>query len=185
MKRRVFIAIDLPQEVKARLETAISQWHWLPIRWLKPEFWHITLIPPLYLEDEEIRSLQAVLEHTVLAKPFQLYFSRLMFAPPGIAARMIWLEGTTPKELSDLKKKLEDIMIARPYFFPIRREARPFKLHVTLARFQPGDLKDLQEKVRMLGEVDLKCSAQGIVLMESHLKSEGAEYELIASVLFS
>jgi len=182
MKRRIFVAIALPPKLKRGIAETIKQWRWLPIRWLAPENWHITLIPPMYLEDDEMRSLTALLERAKVGKPFTVRFSRVMLAPPGRTARMIWLDGETPPELGGLKAKLEDLLIGRPHFFPVKRESRPLALHVTLARFEPGELRELEEKTRALGEAKCSFTAREIAVMESRLKPTGAEYETLATI---
>lgn len=180
MKHRLFISVNLPQELKAKVAEAIKQWHWLPIRWLAPENWHITLVPPAYLEDAEMRLLCNFLKGKRLGKPFAVKFSRIVLAPPGTKARMIWLEGETPPELPKLKKKIEGLWLGNESLPKIEIESRPLKLHVTLARFEPGDLKEIEEKTRVLGEVGFGFDAGEVSVMESHLRPEGAEYETIA-----
>lgn len=194
MKRRIFTAINLPAELKEKIAEAIKQWRWLPIRWLKPENWHITLTPPVYLEDTEVRLLCDLPPHLPdtagrcgglfkskrFGKPFAIGFSCIVLAPPGAKARMIWLEGETPPELVKLKKKIETLWLAEPRLPRFETESRPFKLHVTLARFEPGDLKEIEEKTRVLGEVKLGFEVKEISVMESHLKPDGAEYETLA-----
>ena len=182
MARRIFIALDLPPDLKDNVAETIKQWRWLPIRWMAPENWHTTLIPPLYLEEPELDLLTKILEKGRLAKPSHLLFSKILLAPPGVPARMIWLEGETPPELPKLKKKLERMWASANGLPPLPPEGRPPHLHVTLARFEPGELKELEAKTRVLGEVSFSFEAKEISVMESHLKPEGAEYELIATV---
>lgn len=183
VKRRIFLAINLPAEFKDGIAGLIKQWRWLPIRWMAPESWHITIIPPMYLEDDKVRALTALLQRAKLGKPLSVRFSQVSLAPPGRASRMIWLEGEAPPELGALKMKLEDLLIGRPHFFPVRRESRPVTLHVTLARFEPGDLRELQERTHVLGEAKMSFAAKEIAVMESHLKTTGAEYERLATIL--
>lgn len=189
MKRRIFLAIDLPPELKEQIGETIKQWRWLPIRWLKPENWHITLIPPVYLEDTEFDALTAMLERVRLGGPFGVRFLRVILAPPGIPARMVWLEGGTPQELLRLKKKIEAAWGSLPAgrqapagLPPPKPETRPLALHVTLARFEAGELKELESKTRVLGEVDFAFEAKEVVVMGSRLKPSGAEYERLAMV---
>ena len=182
MKRRVFIAIDLPPELKQRIADTIKQWQWLPIRWLAPENWHITLIPPVHLEDPEIDALVALLKRQRLGGPFGVRFSRVILAPPGAPARMVWLEGEAPSELTQLQKKLEKAWASLAALAQPKGEHRPLALHVTLARFEPGELKELEAKTRTLGEVDFRFEANEVVVMESHLKPSGAEYGRLATV---
>lgn len=184
MKRRVFIAIDLTGELKAKIAEIIKQWRWLPIRWLEPENWHITLIPPVYLNDAEVNSLIAALEKSRVSKYFVLNFLRISLAPPGQPSRMIWLEGETPSELVKLKNRLEKVWSARLALPSLKEDSRPLKLHVTLARFEPGDLKELEAKTSVLGEVKFRCEVREIAVMESRLKPAGAEYETLATIAF-
>ena len=180
MKCRIFLALDLPPELKQQIAETIKQWHWLPIRWLAPANWHITLIPPVYLEDQEFSALVELLRKRKIGEPFPVVFSRVLLAPPGVPARMIWLEGETPPELPKLKKKLERQWASQPALPPLKTESRPLHLHVTLARFDPGELRELEAKTRVLGEVDFAFEAREIAVMESHLKPSGAEYSTIA-----
>lgn len=182
MKRRIFVAIDLPSELKQRVSEAIAQWRWLPIRWLTPEHWHVTLITPVYLEDREVGVLSGLINRTRLGKPFVVRFSRVVLAPPGAPARMIWLEGETPSALAKLKKNLEAAWSSAAVLPPLKTETRPFTLHVTLARFEPGELKELEAKTHSLGEVGVSFVAKEVAVMESHLKPSGAEYETLAAL---
>ena len=190
MKRRIFIAIDLPPELKARVAEITTQWRWLPIRWLKPENWHITLVPPVYLEDAELEVLTAALKRHRLGRAFVVRFSRVILAPPAVPARMIWLEGEAPVELAALKQKLEKAWAGVRGLPPPKAGSRPApsqtgmppSLHVTLARFEAGELRELEQKTRVLGEVDFPFEVQELAIMESHLKPSGAEYETRSTI---
>ena len=182
MKRRIFIAVDLPTGLKQRIADTIKQWQWLPIRWLAPENWHITLIPPVYLEDAEVGMLTKLFKKGSPGRPFVVRFSRVLLAPPGVPARMVWLEGEAPSELIQLQKKLEKAWASLAALAQPKDEHRPLALHVTLARFEPGELKELEAKTRTLGEVDFRFEANEVVVMESHLKPSGAEYGRLATV---
>ncbi len=183
MKRRVFIAIDLPIELKHQVGEAIREFEWFPIRWLRPENWHITLVPPAYLEEPAVKHLTQLLKREALGASFTLRFSRITLAPEGVQARMIWFEGAAPQELLALKRKLEDTLWSDQELRGLfKRETRPLHLHVTLARFEPGALKQLEAKTRILAEVHFVCRVAAIQVMESHLKPTGAEYETLAVV---
>ncbi len=182
MKRRIFIAVDLPGELKTKISEMIKQWHWLPIRWLKPENWHITLVPPVYLEDHEVELLKALLQKRRFGQRPTLSFRRVILAPPGAPARMIWLEGKTPPELGKLEKKLERRWVEEARLPPPKHESREPHLHVTIARFKPGEFRQLESKTRVLGEVDLGFEVKEIAIMESQLKPTGAEYSTIYAI---
>ena len=192
MKRRIFIGIDLPAELKAETANAITQWRFLPIRWTPPENWHVTLVPPCYLEDQELSALVKLLERRKIGEPFPVAFSRVLLAPPGAPARMIWLEGATPPELPKLKNRLEKLWASQPSLPAspkggpsLKPESRLPHLHVTLARFEPGHLRELEAKTRVLGEVNFSFTASEIAVMESRLKPSGAEYGTLATIPLS
>lgn len=179
MKRRVFIAIDLPPELKQEIAGVIQQWRWLPIRWLDPQNWHITVIPPVYLEDDQLRALAGILAANRLGPPFALCFSRIILAPAHAPARMIWLEGDAPRELDGLKETIAALWSSNQEFPPLAAGSRVIKPHITLARFRPGELRELEEKTRTLGAADFCFDVADVAVMESHLKRGGAEYKTI------
>lgn len=182
MKRHVFIAIDLPSELKQKVADFVSNLSWLPIRWINRDNWHITLIPPVYLEDRELESLISLLGKSRLGRSFFIEFSRILLAPPGVQARMIWLEGDTPPDLLRLEKRLKKLLPSKPELTQLKSESRTFKLHVTLARFEPGDLRELEDKNRILGEINFVFEAKELAVVESRLKQSGAGYETIGTV---
>lgn len=181
MKHRIFVAVDLPPELKQDVAEVIRQWHWLPIRWLKPAGWHITLVPPVSLEDGELKVLKNAFKRGRFGKPFPVRFTSVMLAPPGMASRMIWLDGTTPPALVELRQSVEALWVGAKTLPPLTSEGRPFRLHATLARFEAGDLKELEAKTRVLGEVDFTFTADRVAIMESHMRTSGAEYETVAT----
>ena len=54
MRRRVFIAINLPENIKKELSDYQFKWLELPASWVKKENLHITLSFLGYLIDEEL-----------------------------------------------------------------------------------------------------------------------------------
>lgn len=183
MKRRIFFALDLPEDLKERIAEAITQWRWLPIKWLAPANWHVTLVPPASFDPPALELLVALLRRHRLGGAFEITFSRILLAPPGAPARMIWLGGVAPPELARLKRAIERAWAKEPSLPPFESEARrPFALHATLARFASGDLAALEAKTRVLGEVNFAFEAGEIVVMESHLTRAGAEYEQTAVI---
>lgn len=182
MARRIFIAIELPHSTRDAVSRLIAEWHWLPIRWLDPLHLHVTLIPPASFTDEECALLVRVMEKARLGGAFPISFSKIVLAPSGERARMIWLEGNTPPELEKLTNRLVKAWSGEPKLPSLPTMHRPLQLHVTLARFPAGDLAELESKTRVLGETLLCGEVQEVSIMESHLTRTGARYERVASV---
>src|SRR3990167_9190161 len=104
----------------------------------------------------------------------ELNFSRVTFGPNPREPRLIWAEGSTTPQLLKLKSSLDVALGREP-------DPRPFKLHLTLARFRPENFHSCQSKT--LNEaVAWRDTATSFVLMESHLLAGGADYEVLAEI---
>ncbi|MBM3257269.1 MAG: RNA 2',3'-cyclic phosphodiesterase [Candidatus Liptonbacteria bacterium] len=173
--RRIFVAL----KISPKLQQCVAEWaarHYnFPVRWLAGKNLHITLIPPWHATDENIESTKEILENiTRSSSPFPLLFHTLSFGPDPRRPRLIWAEGNAPRELLLLKSHL-DIALGPA-------EKRPFRLHLTLARFREEEfahfpIKSLHE------QVNWNELANSLVLMESHLSPHGADYEILAEFL--
>ena len=53
-KRRVFIAINLPENIKKKLAGYREKWPEMPVRWTRQDNIHITLVFLGYIADEEL-----------------------------------------------------------------------------------------------------------------------------------
>ncbi len=149
-----------------------------PVRWLQGKNLHITLIPPWYEDDPGIA--KAYLETVQGSGKISLKFERIAFGPDPRRPRLLWLEGETPKAMNDLQEKLHRALGKIPENgFDKRAKRRPLKLHLTLARFRPEVFASFP--IQKLDErVDWQDTAGRLVLFESHLSPQGADYEVVA-----
>ena len=176
-KRRIFVALPIPSEIKKEIALWQEKHSQIPIRWTKPENLHITVVPPWYVTDEEFQStIQAIKESVKVIRSFSVHFDKVLFGPSGQPARLIWAEGVTPKEFVELRGRLEDTLSRF-----VRKEKRPAKLHLTIARFRPGTLEHLPP---LNGETQWEFEIKSMNLMESILKRTGAEYSVLESFIF-
>lgn len=169
MRRRIYVAIAVPEAMQ-ELMLATSRKHRLPVRWIEGKNLHITLVPPWYADDvEEVKSrLRRVAKH----RPFTVALNNVAYGPKG-RPRVIWATGPTTKDILDLQEHVESALGAH--------HERPFRLHVTLARFNPDRFRPAQ---RINEQVDWSFTVDSIVLMESRLSSAGADYEILEKVEF-
>jgi 2'-5' RNA ligase len=143
------------------------------VRWVKPKNLHITLVPPWYEENiKQIKEVLGSIRDTF--GPFEIIFERITYGPDPRRPRLIWAEGEASLEIRNLKLEIERALNQKP-------EERPFKLHLTIARFRPETfssfpIKKLDEKVFWRDEV------KSFVIMESHLSPEGADYEVLEEI---
>ena len=184
MRHRIFIAINLPEDIKKKLIDYQAKWPELPIRWTKKENLHITLIFLGYLSDEDLLEVlkstkEAVLKH----QPFFINLKKIIYGPPKkLPPRMIWAEGEESKELGKLQKDLENSLLA-PSVKGIESESRPYAPHITLGRIKAWEFRKIEpeERPEVNEEINLNFEVNSIEVMESELKRGGPNYAILES----
>lgn len=188
MKRRLFIAINLPEGVKkgissgvAGVENALKE----QARFSKEKKWHITLVFLGYQEDMALSGILAAMEDT--AKEFsgpKIEIGKDFVYVPEKSPKMIWLRGSkeTSAMLGKMKDFLEEKLIDNKVHF--KTEYRSFNSHVTICRFADFMRGDLPTLIPYSLKTNLNFNAGTLDLMESHLSRKGAEYELLQSMDF-
>ncbi|MBI2639946.1 MAG: RNA 2',3'-cyclic phosphodiesterase [Candidatus Sungbacteria bacterium] len=180
MRRRIFIATGLSEELREKITEAVKRWQWLPIRWVPPQNWHITLVPPFYVTDQEFEAVRLLLlEEARKIHSFSIPFNSIELAPPGQEARMIWLFGAASEKLLELKRRFEERIVLEKSVGGFKKEERAVYPHITLARFEEGGLAEIEKKTRILEQLPLALEVSAIDIMESRLKITGAEYTLL------
>jgi 2'-5' RNA ligase len=187
---RVFIAINLPEEIKKELVNYQANWPQLPIRWTKKNNLHITLIFLGSLSEQEVIEVcKTTREITQQYNSFKIRLNKIAYGPPRkIPPRMIWVEGACPEivegkkidKLSYFKNDLEGSLLERVNFSP---EKRPFSPHITLGRIRGWEWRRIEpeDRPKVESEISLEFEVNSIDVMESHLKKEGAEYAVLES----
>jgi len=170
MQKRIFIGVPLPSALQNEIENWTNSFLENDIRWVKGDSLHITLLPPWYVDDfdDVVKKLnQADIKNEVI----EINLKEIMFGPNPKRPRFIWVCGDQPNDLIKIKEKLEHI-------FKIRSEFKPWKMHVTLGRFEDKNFRDFKIK-DLHAKVNWKYIAQSIALYESQSSKEGTEYKVI------
>jgi len=199
MRRRVFIAINLPEKIKKRLVEYRERYNFLPVHWTKKDSLHLTLIFIGYATNEQVLELcRAVREIAEKVEPFMIRFKKILCAPSSFAVavtettavkkategkpRMVWVEGEKSEELIDLKSQLEEALLNVDSGLS-KKEYKPFTPHMTLARVnqtnkklpEDFDWKSVEEPF------NFQIPVASVEVMESDLRSDGAEYAVLES----
>lgn len=183
MKRRVFIAINLPEKIKKRLVDYRERYDFLPVRWTKKDSLHLTLVFIGYASNEQVLELcRAVREIAEKAEPFMVRFKKIIPGPVGKPPRMVWVEGEKSEELIDLKSQLEEALLNVDSGLS-KKDRKPFTPHMTLARVnqtnktlpEDFDWKSIEEPF------NFQIPVASVEVMESDLRSDGAEYAVLES----
>ena len=179
MKIRSFISLDLPLSLKHELfghaKLIAGQDKRQKIRWLPPEYYHLTLVFLGDVESVKISALQLALERKLEStKAVPLTISAITpfpFSRPRIAAALV--EHTT--ELLRLQSNVTNCVRK----CGITPERRRFVPHVTLGRFKPHAGKTVDFKVR---NILLSGIAESVTLFQSELAPSGAIHTALAEI---
>lgn len=193
MKQRIFIAINLPKEIKEKLnfyqkelEDSFEKVSQGVVRWIKRDNLHLTLIFLGYVSKEEILEVSQITKKIAASfQPFFIFLTKICYAPPQkIPPRMIWVKGEKSPELSTLKNDLEKSLLSSQLNFSL--ENRDFSPHITLGRIRIWQWRQIEpeERPEIEKEISLNFQVKSLELMESHLKREGAEYTILESFPF-
>ncbi len=171
---RTFIALTIPEEVKAVIGTAITELksknH--ALRWVKPEGLHITL---KFLGDIPEQAVTAVSvdidKAAALCPPLTLNLAGFGAFPNVKRARVVWvgLEGDM-HELSNLAYAIDKMCLA----YGIAGERRPFSGHITLGRLKAPTMVDLATN-----PVKGLFNVSQVLLYQSVLLPGGASYNVL------
>lgn len=178
---RTFIAVEIDASIKEKLARVqeLGLVKGGSVRWVRPNRMHLTL---KFLGEIEPSSVplvtQAVQNASREVEPFEVEFRNLGFFPNRTRPRVFWAGiHDARKSLEILYRSLEMELLNLGF----EREARPFRPHLTLARF----------KDRVKGDIDLKerenefFGAQivkEIVLIKSELRPQGPLYTPLSTV---
>lgn len=181
-RHRIFIAINLPADVKKALAKYQAKWPELPARWTDQNNLHITLEFLGDLTDQEIGDTCMIAKEVALRhRVFSVNLNRIIFGPKNkFPPRMIWAEGEKSKEIFDLKNDLQNSLLESVRFAP---ESREFTPHITLARISEWQFKAIEpEEVPEVNEnIELIFTVESIEVMESINKRNGPVYEILES----
>lgn len=182
MKRRIFVAINLPENVKDKLQEYQRKWADLPVRWTKSNSLHLTLVFIGYISDEEMGEICRITREVAQRhKPFNIEFEKIILGPPDKPPRMIWVEGKPLEELARLKNELENALTRSQNSGFNRAETRPFRPHITLARIRQFEWQALAEKPQIEEKISIIVPVESVEVMESRLLRDGAEYIALES----
>lgn len=188
---RVFIAIPLPEHVKAEIECAqLELRHALPgglVRWTRREQFHLTLrflgnvgvskVDPLIL---------AVRNACAACSPLTLRSERIGFFPDSRFPRVMWVS------IHDSRKQLpllQRAIAGATQTFTREAPENEFTGHVTLGRIQRIKRPQAEQLATLAGRMAERCFGEWRVehvdIMRSELSPAGARHTCLAAIPLS
>ena len=188
-RHRIFIAINLPEDIKRELAGYQQKYTELPAKWTAKDNLHITLVFLGDLTDIELADACAVIKKvSELHKSFSINLNKIVYGPPlrpgsgqaKMPPKFVWAAGEKSEELSDLKNDLEELLLEKINFRP---EGRGFTPHITLARISEWQFRQIEpeERPEINENIDLAFTVESIEVMESELKRGGPVYTILES----
>jgi RNA 2',3'-cyclic 3'-phosphodiesterase len=181
---RLFVALDLTEEMREALREPIAKLHPLAksARWARPEGMHVTLKFIGHVEASKLDAIRAALGTVQSNAPVEMQIRGVGFFPDERRPHVLWCGIEASANLAPLAAEIERTL--EPLGIP--REERKFTPHLTLARLK--DSHGVEKLVRAAGEMKSRAfgsaRASDFHLFESMTKPSGAEYRKIESYPF-
>ena len=183
---RSFIAVELPEEIKTRLEQLEAQLKsetQTRVKWVDPNSIHLTLKFLGNIDAGKTGEITRVMEEAVKGiPPFRLSVKDLGVFPTVRRVQVAWvgLSGEVDK-LRQVQQRLESSLEQLGF----AAESRAFTPHLTIARIRNQASQDERQRFGQLitgtsfdaGEI----SVDAISLMRSQLTRQGAIYSRLGS----
>jgi RNA 2',3'-cyclic 3'-phosphodiesterase len=178
--QRLFVAFDVPDDVRARLADAISSLREdVPGKWVPPQNWHVTVkflgsTWPRLVDWVHESCARVAAEHEAV----ETSLSTLGAFPTERRARVLWAGLGDPEERFPAIASALDRALEREF----EPEKRAFTAHLTVARFDPpAPLAGMLEAVDVASEPFV---VDRLVLYRSHLRRPAPVYEPVGEFPF-
>jgi RNA 2',3'-cyclic 3'-phosphodiesterase len=183
---RAFVAVEIPDSVRRPLAAVQAELKraGAHVAWVRPENIHVSL---LFLGDtarDHVAPLSAALDRIAPAHaPFAVRVAGLgTFGSPR-SPRVLWAGLEPSRPLAALQAQVAEAAVA----LGLSPDLKEFKPHLTLGRVRsPRGREELAAALRRAGQPDFGNADVGrVVLVQSRLKPDGAEYSILHAAALS
>ena len=181
---RIFCAIELPVEVRARLEDHVSQLRKevpdAAASWSRVENIHLTL---KFFGNVEVNRVPRISETAARAvkefSPFQIGVAGTGVFPRASRAQVLWIGVSDPSgQLTALQEKFENECAVEG--FP--KEGRAYRPHLTIARLRkPEGARQLADTHLQMKFERIDVELKQLVVFRSELSPKGSKYTVIST----
>lgn len=187
---RLFVALDIPDEIRQRIARFQDRLKALApeVRWVSTESFHVTLKFIGEVPAEHVGDFKQAL-NDVRSSPFEVSFRGYGFFPTTRSARVLWVGIDAPAGLTDLAASVD----RATHRLGISREEHELKPHLTLARAGSGKpqrtsadppnrrFERIAKHLEQVSQPDFgTMAATEFFLFESRLSPRGAQYTKLA-----
>ncbi len=180
---RLFVALNLPKKERLRVHRASARLREedLPVRWIDPENYHVTLKFLGDVRQERMAEVEEIVQRVAGSTPqFDMTLAGFGAFPTVRRPRVVWLGVAASAELRCLKQDLEWGLADAGF----EAETRAFHPHLTLGRANAnggaGQFRGFDDVLAGM-EFEGRSTVHSLDLMRSHLFREGARYSVVSS----
>ncbi len=177
--QRLFVAVALPAELQGlvrRAQEALPPIHGL--RLLKPDQWHVTLAFIGEVDVEKANTARDVVEALPADIGGTTTIGGFLMLPSPTKARVVTLAVADDNGV--FGTLFEAVMGGLEAGGVMKREKRPFRPHLTIARLRsPAAVRPKYDSERA------PFAVQSVCLYQSELRREGAVYTVVCRRLFT
>lgn len=181
---RVFCAIELPDEVRARLEDHVQRLRKevpdAAASWSRVENIHLTLKFFGNVDVKLIEKISAAAERVVKEfSSFRIGVGETGVFPRASRPQVLWIGVSDPSgQLTALQKKFEDECAAEGF----AKEDRAYRPHLTIARLRkPEGARSLAETHLKMQFETIQVAIKELVVFRSELSPKGSKYTVISA----
>ena len=187
---RVFIAIELPREIREKLSQNQAQLKitGADVKWVEPQNIHLTLKFLGEIDEKILPQIIGILEDIAKThKAFVMRLSSIGAFPKPSSPRVIWA-GVDKGDLET--KELAKILEEKLKNFGIPAEDRPFSSHITIGRTRTGlNIRNLVQGLNNLlnnfAGKNQEFAVGKITLFKSTLTPKGPIYEILKEAVLA
>jgi 2'-5' RNA ligase len=175
MQKRLYITIDLPDEIKETFRKEEKRWRNLNVFWTGFSHYRLMLEYLGLVDQQGLRMVRDALDNLSRdTAPFEVRLDRIVLGPDAKDPKMFWAtifeDGAVKKFRKELKERLE----AAGFKYP----EKDFIPHIVLATAKGNQLKGKQTNVHLRG----KISVDHVNLYSSQTYTKGmVKYKLMDS----
>ncbi|MCK9615867.1 MAG: RNA 2',3'-cyclic phosphodiesterase [Candidatus Omnitrophica bacterium] len=172
---RLFIAIDIPEDLKEKLSRAVTRLKKcdLDAKWVNTSNIHMTLKFLGEVSEEQLDKIKNIIKTTAgNFSQLELNVGSFGFFPNETSPRVFFISTDNEEILKNISLQLEDKL--ESLGFP--KEGR-FKSHLTIARFRTKRNIDCLKNEMKGMTIEAKFAVSEIILFKSLLKPTGPVYE--------
>lgn len=177
MRRRLFVAVEIPEAPRALLAARLEGTVGLPAlpgKVVPPENWHITLRFLGPVDESVLDRVTAELDGLDSPGSIRARLGGLGAFPRPSRATVLWVGlDRGAEEIGRLAGRVEDAVEAAGF----EPEGRPFHPHLTLSRIRPE--RDVRALVGGAPAMEVPFDVPAVALMESHTGPGGPRYEVV------